>query len=159
MIAICSNFSEDSKDIFFSLDSSLQGRARRVCDICPFRQECEILGKNEYWGIWGGQVKDNLLMPASSQFKSRATCSKGLHDWLPENILSTGSRSICRVCSDLKESNRIKEIQRFITSNRSKCRVGHPWIAENLEFAGKKNYLRCRKCRMLRTKKLERIEL
>lgn len=33
--------------------------AATVCSLCPLRRQCEVLGKGEEYGMWGGVSREN----------------------------------------------------------------------------------------------------
>jgi hypothetical protein len=45
------------------------------------------------WATWSQQRRNQRELP-------RATCKRGRHPWVPENIASNGSKFMCRPCRD-----------------------------------------------------------
>lgn len=41
-------------DLWFSSFKTQRAEAALLCQDCWFKDECQILGKNEIWGVWGG---------------------------------------------------------------------------------------------------------
>lgn len=62
-------------DIWFSETEADVTLAKSLCQGCWFKDQCKVLGKNEGYGIWGGEEAKNTI----SEEPSVKYCRKGLH--------------------------------------------------------------------------------
>ncbi len=61
--------------------------AKMVCEQCPIRQQCEVLGENEESGVWGGwSPKDraNGFRELSARVLPRSYIAKHIPDHQPD---------------------------------------------------------------------------
>lgn len=83
--------------------------------------------------------------------KVKTKCTKGLHEWIDENIVVYGGVNRCKPCIDLYYKRRITDALENGLSGE--CRNGHKRTDENSTFNPRTGAVICKTCRNARDRR------
>lgn len=77
---------------------------------CPLLEQCRVLGRNEKWGVWGGEVKESItIQDGVLEMKWCPKCEtrKSIDDFGIDRSRADGTRCYCRSCyADMSRERR-----------------------------------------------------
>jgi hypothetical protein len=131
-------------DLWFSSYKSVRENVAELCGDCWFKEECEILGRNESWGVWGGidRTGEEPEIKYCRAGKHVKTSEGSCHECRKESQAAYYQRN--KTSIDAKRKPRKPRPRKHFVGGY--CVNGHLLEGKNVTIREKDQAVLCKKC-------------